>query len=67
MDHFRKLNILFGVSCLVLLEIGLNVNGYMSDYPGPYCAQRPGGCCDSRFDECSVPISSKINRIKIVL
>ncbi|XP_037043347.1 uncharacterized peptidase C1-like protein F26E4.3 isoform X2 [Bradysia coprophila] len=34
--------------------------GYMADYPGPYCAIRPGGCCDNRKDICSMPISTTL-------
>lgn len=56
MDRFRKLNVLFGV---LLLGVVLHVNGQADDFPGPYCATRPGGCCKGRTDACAVPISSK--------
>lgn len=36
--------------------------GYMADFPGPYCENRRGGCCDNRKDVCSVPISSNCRR-----
>lgn len=62
MDRFRKLNILLGISVLLFATVS-NVNGQVSDFPGPYCATRPGGCCKSRTDSCSVPISSKCNDI----
>ncbi|GAB0100600.1 tubulointerstitial nephritis antigen-like [Sergentomyia squamirostris] len=35
--------------------------GQYDDFPGPYCADpRYGGCCDSRQDTCSVPISTTL-------
>lgn len=40
--------------------------GYMADYPGPYCAVRPGGCCDNRKDVCSMPISSIVTVFKLI-
>lgn len=55
-------NIVLGVGILLMFDCAsLSVNGHMRDFPGPYCEQRRGGCCDLRKDECSVPISSKIN------
>lgn len=48
--------------CGLLLPIMLVLGGclaQMSDFPGPYCETRPGGCCDHRKDGCAVPISSK--------
>lgn len=61
-------NILLGVGILLMFDCAsLSVNGYMRDFPGPYCATRPGGCCDSRKDECAVPISSKKKSIDLNL
>lgn len=57
-------NIVLFVGILLMFDCAsLTVNGYMRDFPGPYCATRPGGCCDLRKDECSVPISSELNMI----
>lgn len=56
-----KANIVLSGCILIIFNFVVpSVNGYMTDFPGPYCAKRPGGCCDSRKDECAVPISSKI-------
>lgn len=57
MDRFQKLNMVLSIVtlfvCIVL------VKGQADDFPGPYCATRPGGCCKGRKDACAVPISSK--------
>lgn len=58
MDRFRYFeSLMLGV--ILLMSIILSINGQAIDFPGPYCATRPGGCCKSRTDACSVPISSK--------
>lgn len=61
MNQLRKSYAMYGIT-LFILVIGANVNGYSSDFPGPYCRTRPGGCCESREDSCSVPISSELTQ-----
>lgn len=63
MDQFRNINIFLGVS-LLLFEFGYNVSGYLNDFPGPYCETRLNGCCDSRQDDCAVPIAGKTRQNK---
>lgn len=46
-------------AALLLCLVALETAGYLSDFPGPYCGTRPGGCCQNRTDSCAVPISSK--------
>lgn len=59
MDRYRRLNTMIGIVAL-LMCIAL-ANGQADDFPGPYCATRPGGCCKGRKDACAVPISSEFN------
>ncbi|XP_031640799.1 uncharacterized peptidase C1-like protein F26E4.3 [Contarinia nasturtii] len=60
MDWFRKLNILLGISVL-LLGVILNANGQLGEFEGiPFCETRPGGCCKDRTDSCAVPISTTL-------
>lgn len=47
-----------GTICAFLLFVVASAMERMPDFPGPYCATRPGGCCRDRIDGCSVPISS---------
>lgn len=57
MDRFRKLNMVLVVTLLVCIVF---VSGQADDFPGPYCATRPGGCCKGRKDACAVPISTTL-------
>lgn len=57
MDRFPQLNIALGIGTLLVCIV--LVRGQADDFPGPYCATRPGGCCTGRKDACAVPISSK--------
>lgn len=59
MDRFRHFNSIALGILVLLVGIISQVNGQADDFPGPYCATRPGGCCKDRKDACSVPISSK--------
>lgn len=64
MQRMYDLHSIFGVT-LAILMLSYNVNGYngYQSEGGSYCRTRPGGCCDARKDECSVPISSKYSNI----
>lgn len=64
MERFRKLNVLLSFSVLLLTVFVVDINGQADDFPGPYCATRPGGCCKGRTDACAVPISSESNLSK---
>lgn len=57
MDRFQTLSmVLAAITVIVCIVL---VNGQADDFPGPYCATRPGGCCKGRKDGCAVPISSE--------
>lgn len=52
----------WSIAIFIQLHIATANKYYYYDFTGPYCATRRGyggKCCDSRQDECSVPISSE--------
>lgn len=65
MTHKSTTSVYFILTILAIVRgqvIGYN---YLTDFPGKYCESLPGhGCCDKRKDDCSVPISSKLNQNK---
>lgn len=64
MDRFQKLGVLLNVLFLFLslvLYANAQDDDWRGDFPGPYCATRPGGCCNNRTDSCSVPIAGTVH------
>lgn len=56
-----KYSLILGI--LLIIE----AHSFYSEFPGPFCAKRTSdgldGCCDSRKDDCAVPIAGKCVKV----